>query len=163
MYGYFSSSGWVNPLWFSTVALVLVLLGRVVDGWRCDCWDGLIITLETIPKTWLSHFQKRLHFKCKMPMKQIFVFQIKTSYWRLLVKPLIKTNEASSEVSHRFVTFVEMFGARSACSSRDADDHRSLVSKDANGDGWNKWKVMETERGTLRVAMATTGDGIPLL
>lgn len=59
----FSSSG-VNPVWFPTVALVLVLLGPVLDGLRCDCRDGFIIALETFIHT----------SRLKMPKKTLCFF-----------------------------------------------------------------------------------------
>ena len=39
----------MNPVWFSTVALVRFLLGRVSDGLRGDEMDGWIVASESSP------------------------------------------------------------------------------------------------------------------
>lgn len=172
MYAYFFktlfSSSWVNPGWFFYCGT-----GSGSTG-SSGGWLALIGGMVFVPKTFHHTHEKRL----PMPLKLHVFFLTEhprepqrrrhgnAAQGKFTGCPAF-AHESINLVQNqwkfwgisRFVTFAEMFWGRSACSSRDADVGRSLVSRDVDGDGWNKWRETETERGTLRVAMATTADG----
>ena len=66
----------MNPVWFSTVALVRFLLGRVSDGLRGDEMDGWIVASESSPPP-----------KCiSTPTKRLYLFVIRS--FEMIFNPL---------------------------------------------------------------------------
>lgn len=162
---FFSRLEWILD-GFSTVALVLVLLGRAVDGLH---WlEGWCPS----PKHSITH--RRKDSRCSL-----FSFFNWTSSWT----PEEKTWECCSGKVHRMsslcsqiqksgpkpVKVLRNFPLRhicwnvlgQICLQLQRRWRRLIFGLQRRWcDGWNKWRETETERGTLRVAMATTADGI---
>lgn len=105
-----------------------------------------------------SHFQKRFNLKWKMPIKVFFSFKSNlvgmelSLLWRespqysIFALSCIRTNEPSerflSASSHLWNGLVPDLPA-----APEMLTSRSLLPRDDNGDGWNKWKEVEAETG----------------